>query len=30
MSHMRLRERLLGGLAYNLMHESPVPLLMAH
>src|SRR6202047_2647469 len=28
--HMRLRERLLGGVAYNLMHESPVPLLMAH
>ena len=28
--HMRLRERLLGGVTYNLMHESPVPLLMAH
>jgi nucleotide-binding universal stress UspA family protein len=27
---MRLRERLLGGVTYNLMHESPVPLLMAH
>jgi nucleotide-binding universal stress UspA family protein len=29
-SHFRLRERLLGGVTYNLMHESPVPLLMAH
>jgi nucleotide-binding universal stress UspA family protein len=28
--HMRLRERLLGGVTYNLLHESPVPLLMAH
>jgi nucleotide-binding universal stress UspA family protein len=28
--HMRLRERLLGGVTFNLMHESPVPLLMAH
>jgi nucleotide-binding universal stress UspA family protein len=28
--HMRLRERLLGGVTLNLMHESPVPLLMAH
>lgn len=28
--HMRLRERLLGGVTYNLMHESPVPLLIAH
>ena len=28
--HMRLRERLLGGVTYDLMHESPVPLLMAH
>jgi nucleotide-binding universal stress UspA family protein len=28
--HLRLRERLLGGVTYNLMHESPVPLLMAH
>jgi nucleotide-binding universal stress UspA family protein len=28
--HMRLQERLLGGVTYNLMHESPVPLLMAH
>jgi nucleotide-binding universal stress UspA family protein len=29
-SHTRLRERLLGGVTYDLMHESPVPLLMAH
>ena len=29
-SHARLRERLLGGVSYDLMHESPVPLLMAH
>jgi nucleotide-binding universal stress UspA family protein len=28
--HMRLRERLLGGVTYSLMHEAPVPLLMAH
>jgi nucleotide-binding universal stress UspA family protein len=28
--HLRLRERLLGGVTYNLLHESPVPLLMAH
>jgi nucleotide-binding universal stress UspA family protein len=28
--HLRLSERLLGGVTYNLMHESPVPLLMAH
>jgi nucleotide-binding universal stress UspA family protein len=28
--HFRLRERLLGGVTYNLMHEAPVPLLMAH
>jgi nucleotide-binding universal stress UspA family protein len=28
--HLRLRERLLGGVTYNLMHEAPVPLLMAH
>ena len=28
--HLRLRERLLGGVTYNLMQESPVPLLMAH
>ena len=29
-SHTRLRERLLGGVTYSLMHEAPVPLLMAH
>jgi nucleotide-binding universal stress UspA family protein len=28
--HLRLREWLLGGVTYNLMHESPVPLLIAH
>src|ERR1700731_4228579 len=28
--HLPLRERLLGGVTYNLMHDSPVPLLMAH
>jgi nucleotide-binding universal stress UspA family protein len=28
--HFRLTERLLGGVTYNLMHEAPVPLLMAH
>jgi nucleotide-binding universal stress UspA family protein len=28
--HMRLRERLLGGVTYNLIHEAPIPLLMAH
>ena len=28
--HLPLRERLLAGVTYNLMHESPVPLLMAH
>ncbi len=28
--HLRLRERLLGGVTYDLMHEAPVPLLMAH
>jgi nucleotide-binding universal stress UspA family protein len=28
--HLRLRERLLGGVTYHLMHEAPVPLLMAH
>jgi nucleotide-binding universal stress UspA family protein len=26
----RLRERLLGGVTYDLMHKAPVPLLMAH
>jgi nucleotide-binding universal stress UspA family protein len=29
-SHMRLLERLLGGVTYSLIHESPIPLLMAH
>ncbi|MGY8676564.1 universal stress protein [Bradyrhizobium sp. UFLA05-153] len=29
-SHMRLLERLLGGVTYSLMHEAPIPLLMAH
>jgi nucleotide-binding universal stress UspA family protein len=29
-SHARLRERLLGGATYDMMHDSPVPLLMAH
>ena len=28
--HLRLRERLLGGVTYELMHGSPVPILMAH
>jgi nucleotide-binding universal stress UspA family protein len=28
--HSRLREWLLGGVTNDLMHESPVPLLMAH
>ena len=28
--HLRARERLPGGVTYSLMHESPVPLLMAH
>jgi nucleotide-binding universal stress UspA family protein len=28
--HWPLRERLLGGVTYNLMHEAPIPLLMAH
>jgi nucleotide-binding universal stress UspA family protein len=28
--HSRLRERLLGGVTYDLMHEAPVPLLVAH
>src|ERR1700730_10270253 len=26
--HLRLRERLLGGVTYSLMHEAPIPLLM--
>jgi nucleotide-binding universal stress UspA family protein len=28
--HLRLREWLLGGVTYNLMHESPVSIVMAH
>jgi nucleotide-binding universal stress UspA family protein len=28
--HPRLREWLLGGVTYQLMHESPIPILMAH
>ena len=28
--HPRLREWLLGGVTYHLLHEAPVPLLMAH
>ena len=28
--HLRLREWLLGGVTYNLLHEAPVPLLIAH
>ena len=28
--HSRLREWLLGGVTYTLMHQSPVPLLLAH
>ena len=28
--HLRLRERLLGGVTYNLMHEAPVPIIIAH
>src|SRR3981189_745656 len=29
-SHLRPRERVLGGVTYSLIHESPIPLLMAH
>jgi nucleotide-binding universal stress UspA family protein len=29
-SHSRLRERLLGGVTYRLLHQAPLPLLMAH
>ncbi|WP_223153916.1 universal stress protein [Bradyrhizobium japonicum] len=29
-SHIRLLERFLGGVTYSLLHESPIPLLMAH
>ena len=28
--HLRLREWLLGGVTHNLLHEAPVPLLIAH
>jgi nucleotide-binding universal stress UspA family protein len=28
--HSRLREWLLGGVTHELMHQSPVPVLMAH
>jgi nucleotide-binding universal stress UspA family protein len=28
--HLRRREWLLGGVSYNLLHEAPVPLLIAH
>ena len=28
--HFRLRERLLGGVTYRLMHESPIPIVIAH
>jgi nucleotide-binding universal stress UspA family protein len=28
--HSRLRERLLGGVTDNVLHQSPVPILMAH
>jgi nucleotide-binding universal stress UspA family protein len=28
--HSRVREWLLGGVTYNLMHHSPLPLLLAH
>ena len=28
--HLPLRERMLGGVTYNLLHEAPIPLLMAH
>ena len=28
--HSRLRERLLGGVTYKLLHEAPIPLLLAH
>ncbi len=29
-SHSPLRERLLGGVTHRLLHQAPVPLLMAH
>jgi nucleotide-binding universal stress UspA family protein len=28
--HLRIREWLLGGTTYDLMHQSPIPLLLAH
>ncbi|HWG06216.1 MAG TPA: universal stress protein [Beijerinckiaceae bacterium] len=28
--HFRLRELLLGGVTYSLLHESPVPMVIAH
>jgi nucleotide-binding universal stress UspA family protein len=28
--HSRLREWLLGGVTYDLMHQSPIPIVMAH
>ena len=28
--HSRLRETLLGGVTYELLHECPVPLVIAH
>jgi nucleotide-binding universal stress UspA family protein len=28
--HSRLREWLLGGATYGLLHKAPVPLLLAH
>jgi nucleotide-binding universal stress UspA family protein len=28
--HSRLREWLLGGVTYELLHQAPVPLLIAH
>jgi nucleotide-binding universal stress UspA family protein len=28
--HSRLREWLLGGVTYELLHNAPVPLLIAH
>ena len=28
--HSRLREWLLGGVTYELLHDAPVPLLIAH
>jgi nucleotide-binding universal stress UspA family protein len=28
--HSRLREMLLGGVTYDLLHQAPVPLIIAH